>query len=88
MKHQLHQRGALNALALDVIDAGDVEEVILVVVGEVAFHLRGVHAAVGLGDVDGGIADLRKDIDGHALEREDGAERDGDQRHDNGDRSG
>ena len=87
VKHQLHERGALDALALDVIDAGDVEEVILVVVSEVAFHLRGVHAAVGLRDVDGGVADLREDVDRHALEREDGAERDGDQRDHYGDRS-
>ena len=85
VEDQLHERRALNALALHVIDAGDVEEVILVVVSEVAFHLRGVHAAVGLGDVDGGVADLREDIDGHALEGEDGAEGDGDQRDDDGD---
>ena len=32
MEHQLHQRRALDALRLDVLDAGDVEEVILVVV--------------------------------------------------------
>ena len=87
VKYQLHERGALNALALDVIDAGDVEEVILVVIGEVAFHLRGVHAAIGLGHVDCGVADLREDIDGHALESEHGAEGDGDQRHDYGHRS-
>ena len=87
VKDQLHERGALDALALDVIDAGDVEEVILVVVGEEAFHLRRVHAAVGLGDVDGRIADLREDVDGHALDGEHGEERDGDQRDDDGDRS-
>ncbi len=70
MEHQLHERRALDALALDVIDAGDVEEVILVVVSQVAFHLRRVHAAVGLRDIDGRIADLRENIDGHALDGE------------------
>ncbi len=61
VKDQLHERRALDALALDVIDAGDVEEVILVVVSEVAFHLRRIHAAVGLGHIDRRIAHLRKD---------------------------
>ena len=70
VEDELHQRGALDALALDVIDAGDVEEVILVVVGEVAFHLRRVHAAVRLRDVDGRIADLREDIHRHPLHRQ------------------
>ena len=69
VKHQLHQRRALDALALDVIDSGDVEEVILVVISEVAFHLRRVHAAVRLRDVDRGLADLREDVHRHALER-------------------
>ena len=85
VEDQLHERRALNALAFDVIDAGDVEEVILVVVSEIAFHLGRVHAAVGLRDVDGGVADLREDIDRHALDGEDGAEGDGDQRDDDGD---
>ena len=86
MEHQLHERRALDALAFHVIDAGDVEEVILVVVSQVAFHLGGVHAAVGLRDVDGRIADLREDIDRHALDGQNGAQRDGDQRHHHGDR--
>ena len=67
VEHQLHQCRALDTLAFHVIDAGDVEEVILVVVSEIAFHLRRIHAAVRLRDVDGRIADLRKDIDRHAL---------------------
>ena len=87
MKHQLHEGGALNALALHVIDARDVEEVILVVIGEVAFHLRGVHAAIGLRHIDRRVAHLRKDIDRHALQREHGAQRDRDQRHHHGHRS-
>ena len=87
VEDEFHQGGALNAFAFDVIDAGDVEEVILVVVSEVAFHLRGIHAAVGLRYIDGRVADLGEDIDGHALEGEDGAEGDGDQRDDYGQRS-
>src|SRR5437867_11579798 len=45
-KGQLHQRGALNALAIDRLDARDVEEVVLVVVGEKALHLCRSHAAI------------------------------------------
>ena len=86
MEHQLHQGGALDALAFHVVDAGDVEEVILVVVSQVAFHLGRVHAAVRLRDVDGRIADLRKDIDRHAADCENGAQRNGDQRHHHGER--
>src|ERR1039457_314010 len=54
---------------------------ILVIVSEIAFHLGRVHAAVRLGDIDSRVADLREDVDGHALEREDGTEGDGDERH-------
>ena len=69
MEGELHQSGALDAFAFDAIDSRDVEEMILVVIRDVAFHLRGIHAAVRLGNVDGGIADLGEDIDGHALNR-------------------
>ncbi len=87
MEHQLHERRALNALAFHVIDARDVEEMILVVVSQIAFHLGRVHTAVRLRHVDGRIADLREDIDGHAFDGQDGAQGDGDQGHDHGDRS-
>ena len=87
MEHQLHERRALDAFTIHVVDAGDVEEVILVVVREVAFHLRGVHAAVGLRHVDGGVSDLRKDVGGHALDSEDGAQGDRDEGHHHGQRS-
>src|SRR5579883_1115265 len=80
MEHQLHERIALNALAFDVVDPRDVKEVILVVIRQIAFHLRRIHAAVRLRDVDGRIADLREDVDGHAPDREHRAQRDGDQR--------
>ena len=65
-KGQLHQRGALNALAIDRLDARDVEEVVLVVVGEEAFHLRGSHAAIRLRNIDDGVAHLREDIRAHS----------------------
>ena len=65
MKLKLHDGGSLDVLRLDVLDARDVEEVILVVVGQVAFHLRRIHAALRLRDVDGGNAQRREDIARH-----------------------
>jgi hypothetical protein len=48
MKLQLDQRNALDRLAFDVLDAVDVEEVVLVIVSDEPFHLRRVEAAVRL----------------------------------------
>ena len=69
MEEELHQGDALDVLRLDVVDAVDVEEVILVVVGDQPFHLGGVHAAVGLGDVDDRQVELREDVDLHPRRR-------------------
>ena len=57
-------------LRLDVVDAGDVEEVVLVVVGQKAFHLRRVHAAVGLADVDHRQVQAGEDVDRHLANRQ------------------
>ena len=78
MKNQLHQRRALNALTLHAIDSGDVEEMILVVVSQVAFHLGGIHSAVWLSDVNGRIAHLRENIHRHPPHGEIGKQRDRD----------
>jgi hypothetical protein len=43
MKLQLHDQSALDVLGLHVLDAGDLEEVILVVVGQATFHLQRIH---------------------------------------------
>ena len=65
MEVQLHQRHALHVPRLDVVDAADVEEVVLVIIGDEAFHLRRVHAAVRLADVDHGQIQVREDVDFH-----------------------
>src|SRR5437899_11884512 len=39
MELELDERHALDRLAFDMLDAGDVEEVVLVVVGDEPFHL-------------------------------------------------
>ena len=69
VEDQFHQRRALNALAFHAIDAGDVEEMIFVVVREITFHLSRVHAAIGLGHINGRLANFGKDVDRHTLYR-------------------
>ena len=71
-----------------MLDAGDIEEVVLVVIRQEPVHLRRVHAAVRLGDVDRGIADGRKNINRHAPHRENGGGRERHHRNDDGDRTG
>ena len=48
-----------------MVDPADVEEVVLVIVHQVPLHLGGVHATVGLGDINYGRAEVRKDIRFH-----------------------
>jgi hypothetical protein len=84
---ELHDRGALDGLRLDVFDAGNVEEMVFVTVGEVALHLGGIHAAVGLGDVDGGDAQRREDVARHPLQREIRPEGHRDDQHEDGQRT-
>jgi hypothetical protein len=85
MEDELHQRHPLHVAALDVMDAVDVEEVILVVVGEQTFHLRRVHATVRLTDIDDRQVEARKDIDLHPLHGQHGAHRQRDKQHHDGD---
>src|SRR6266478_5655799 len=51
---ELDQPYALDRFAFDMLDAGDVEEVVLIIVDDEPFHLRRVHAAVGLGHIQDG----------------------------------
>ena len=74
MELQLHDARALDALRLHVLDAGDVEKVILVVVREEALHLRRIHPAKRLRDVDRRDAERREHIARHARNREPSAE--------------
>jgi len=78
MEKELHQGDALDVLAFDVFDAGDVQEVVLVVVGQEPFHLLRVHAAVGLGHVDDRRVQVRKNVHRHAKHGQPGPQHDGD----------
>jgi hypothetical protein len=84
---QLDDRGALDRLRFDVLDACDVEEVIFVVVGKETLHLRGIHAAIWLRDVDRRDAERRKDVARHALDCERGAEHECEHDHEDRDRT-
>jgi hypothetical protein len=53
-----------------MLDAGDVEEMVLVIVDDEPFHLRRVHAAVGLCHVQHGHPQIREDVPRHAIERQ------------------
>jgi hypothetical protein len=81
MNRQRQQRRVLDRLRLDALDAVHVEEVVLVVVGEVAFHLRGAHPAVRLRDVDHRKVEIGKDIDARAADGKRRRQRDGDDGH-------
>jgi hypothetical protein len=59
-----------NRLRFDVLDPGHVEEVVLVVIGDEPLHLCGIHASVRLRDVNHRRAQVREDIDLHALHSE------------------
>jgi hypothetical protein len=64
MELQFHERSPLDGLGFDVFDASDIEEVIFVIISEIAFHLGGIHPAVRLGDVD------RRDAEGGKMSRD------------------
>ena len=86
MEEDLHLGEALDVAGLDVVDAADVEEVVLVVEGEQPFHLGRVHAAVGLDDVDDRQVEVGEDVDLHARQRQAAADQQADQRDHDGDR--
>ena len=70
MKLQLDQRRALNRLRFDVFDAGDVEEMVLVIIDQKPFHLRRVHAAIGLSDINHRDAEVGEYVARHPLNGE------------------
>ena len=54
----------------NVMNSVDVKEVVLVVVGNQPFHLRRIHTAVRLADVDHRQVQRGEDVDGHAFYRQ------------------
>ena len=67
---------------INVFDASDVEEVVLVVICEITFHLRGVHAAVRLGYINRRHTERRKNVASHPLQRHPCPQSDRDHQHD------
>ncbi len=68
MELELDQRHALDRFAFDMFDAGDVEEVIFVIIDDEPFHLGRVQAAVRLGHVKHGHSQIWEDVARHAME--------------------
>jgi hypothetical protein len=68
MELELDQPYPLDRFAFDVFDAGDVEEVVLIIVNDEPFHLRRVHAAVRLGHIQDGHPEIWEDVPGHAID--------------------
>ena len=87
MELELDERNALDRFAFDVLDAGDVEEVVLVVVRDKPFHLRWVQAAVRLGHIQHGHPQIREDVPRHAIERQKTQQCSGDHRNQKRDRA-
>ena len=87
MERELQQRGVLNRLRFDALDPVDVEEVVLVVVGDVPFHLRRAHPPVRLRHVDHRQVKIGKDVRPHAAHRKCGGQGDGDHRDEDRDRA-
>jgi len=51
-----------------MLDAADVEEVVLVVVDDEPFHLGRIQAAIGLSDIENRDTEIRKDVAWHPLD--------------------
>ena len=84
MELELHDGGALDGLRFHVLDARDVEEVVLVIIREVPLHLQGIHPAKRLGHVNGRDTQRGKNVACHLLGRAPGAEEDSKDDHQNG----
>ncbi len=69
MEKDLHLGESLNIARLDVMNAADVQEMVLVMKGEQAFHLRRIHTPIGLDHVNDRLIQVREDIDLHTAER-------------------
>src|SRR5207302_7638367 len=83
---QFQQAYVLDGFGFDRLDSCDVEEVILVVVHEIAFHLRWRHAPVWLCYVNHRQIQVRENIDRHAHKGENRAQGHTDHENDHGDR--
>src|SRR5258706_12043358 len=70
MELELDQRYALDRFAFDMFDAGNIEEMLFVIVDDEPFHLRRIKAAIRLRDGDGWHPEIREDVPRHATDRQ------------------
>jgi hypothetical protein len=69
-----------------MLDAGDVEEVVLEVVDDEPFHLGRIEAAIGLSDIENRDAEIGKDVARHSLDGKKTRHHHGDDQHQNSNR--
>src|SRR6185437_15973439 len=77
MKLKLNKRGTLDVPRFHSLDARDEEEMVFIIIGEIAFHLRRIHPAIGLRDIDDGNPKIRKNVSRHSRNRKRAQEYDG-----------
>jgi hypothetical protein len=87
MEIDFDQRNVLNRLRFDVVDAGDVQEVVLVVIREIPLHLCWIHAAIRLRDDDHRQIQVGEDVDRHTPYGKRGEQRQRGSRHEDRDRT-
>ena len=75
MENKFQQTYVLNGLRLNRLNAGDIEEVIFVVVDEIPFHLRRRHSPERLRYINDRQVQVRKNIDGHSRDCQNRAKR-------------
>src|SRR5690349_2000573 len=53
-----------------MLDACDVKKMVLIIVGEISFHLGRIHTSIGLGDINRWNPEIRKNITRHLPQRD------------------
>ncbi len=84
MEGEAQKRRPLHRLRLDVLNAVDVEEVVLVVIRDEPFHLLRAHPPIGLSDIDDRRVQVRQDVDAAAQDRERRGQQNGDRQDQHG----
>src|SRR5207253_11399892 len=84
---ELQHRHALDRLRVDVLDAVDVEEVVLVEGDDLPLHLARGQPSEWLHNVEHGHSEVREDVYGRAPEGKEGRENEREDRHHHGERS-
>src|SRR5579885_1444691 len=83
MKDEFHKTGSLNALRFDVLDACDIQKMILIIIDEIAFHLSGRHTTIWLSNINHRQIEIREDVYLHARKGKNSGQSNGNHSDDN-----